>query len=139
MNGETKEYDKYNDQLIFSGKYLNGKRNGKGTEYKSLLIVKSDNNFYSSRNIKYQNIEIFCGEYFNGERKDGEEYNYDGELVYEGEYLNDKKNGKGKCFDDEGRLVYEGDYKNCKRTGIRKLYSIIDILYHLYFNSCSVL
>ena len=77
MNGEAKEYDKYNGQLLFSGKYLNGKRNGKGTEYKSLLI--SDNNFYSSRNIKYQNIKIFSGEYFNGERKEGKEYNYDGE------------------------------------------------------------
>ena len=59
MNGEAKEYDKYNVQLIFSWKFLNWKRNGKGTEYKSLLIVKSDNNFYSSRNIKYQILKFF--------------------------------------------------------------------------------
>ena len=29
-----KEYDKYNKELLFSGKYVNGKRNGFGEEYK---------------------------------------------------------------------------------------------------------
>ena len=32
-NRKGKEYDKYNDTLVFEGKYLNGKRNGKGKEY----------------------------------------------------------------------------------------------------------
>ena len=32
-NGKGKEYDKYNDTLVFEGEYLNGKSNGKGKEY----------------------------------------------------------------------------------------------------------
>jgi len=32
LNGEVKEYNKYGE-LIFEGKYLNGKRNGKGEVY----------------------------------------------------------------------------------------------------------
>ena len=34
----------------------------------------------------------------NGERKEGKEYNYDGNLIYDGEYLNGKRNGKGKLY-----------------------------------------
>ncbi len=32
-NGIRKEYDGYDDTLIFEGEYLNGERNGKGKEY----------------------------------------------------------------------------------------------------------
>ena len=32
-NGKTIEYNSYNHQIIFEGKYLNGKRNGEGEEY----------------------------------------------------------------------------------------------------------
>ena len=30
---EGKEYDGYEEKLIFEGEYLNGERNGKGKEY----------------------------------------------------------------------------------------------------------
>ena len=42
IEGEAKEYDKFNGDLLFSGKIKNGKRNGFGTEYKSILYEKSD-------------------------------------------------------------------------------------------------
>ena len=32
-NGIVKEYDKYDDNLILEGEYLNGKRNGKRKDY----------------------------------------------------------------------------------------------------------
>ena len=63
-----------------------------------------------------------------GKRK---EYNDDGELEFEGEYLNNKRckgniydksgniisklnkeNNVGKEYDDDGILLYEGEYKN---------------------------
>ena len=50
-NGQGKEYNSYNDQLIFEGQYLNGKRTGKGKEY--------------NNNGKI----IFEGEYLNNKRK----------------------------------------------------------------------
>ena len=95
INGELKEYDEYNGELLFEGNYINGNRNGKGKEYKSFPKEKSDYNYYHSSS-KYKLITIFDGEYLNGERKEGKEYNYEKKLIYEGEYLNGKKMEKEK-------------------------------------------
>ena len=38
-----------------------------------------------------------------------------GKLIYEGEYKNGEKNGKGKEYYDNGKLLYEGEYLNGKR------------------------
>ena len=38
-------------------------------------------------------------------------------LIFEGEYLNWKRNGKGKEYDYEGKLEFEGEYLNGKRNG----------------------
>ena len=111
-NGKGKEYDYY-DELIFEGEYINGKRSGKGKEY------------------NYKGELIFEGEFLNGERwiGNGKEYEYDGTLIYEGEYLNGKRNGKGKeyCY---GELSFEGEYLNGKRyNGKGIVYDGIMILY----------
>ena len=45
------------------------------------------------------------------------EYNDDGELIFEGKYLNDKRNGKGKEYYKNGELKFEGEYLNDKRNG----------------------
>ena len=49
QNGIGKEYDGYNDQLIFEGEYKNGQRNGEGKEY-------ANSGLY------------FVGNYLNGKR-----------------------------------------------------------------------
>ena len=66
-NGYIKEYDK-NGKLIFEGEYINGiKWNGKINEYDVGKL-------------------IFEGDYISGEKKGTEkEYNYERELIYEGE------------------------------------------------------
>ena len=38
-----------------------------------------------------------------------------GKLEFEGEYLNGKRNGKGKEYNYEGKLLFEGEYLNGKR------------------------
>ena len=38
------------------------------------------------------------------------EYYYNGELLFEGDYLNGERNGKGKEYNEDGKLIYEGDY-----------------------------
>ena len=64
---------------------------------------------------------IFEGEYLNGERNGkGKEYLLspfvlDPILIYEGEYLNGKRNGKGKEYDSKGILIFEGEYLNGKK------------------------
>ena len=58
--------------------------------------------------------------------KDGKglikEYSYEAKLEYEGEYLNGKRNGKGKEYND-GRLKFEGEYYKGERGGKGKEYN----------------
>ena len=52
----------------------------------------------------------FEGEYLNGKKNGkGKEY-WNGELEFEGEYLNGKRNGKGKEYWNDGKLKFEGEY-----------------------------
>ena len=87
--GKGKEYSLTNNELVFEGKYFNGKRNGKGIEY------------YDNGNIKFE------GEYLNGKRNGKGIKNYkNGKLKYKGDYLNGKKwNGKiYDCFNKKYKL-----------------------------------
>ena len=49
------------------------------------------------------------------------DYDNDGDLIYEGEYLNGLKNEKGKNY-YKGKLIYEGQYLNGLRHGKGKEY-----------------
>ena len=49
----------------------------------------------------------------------GKEYNEFNELIFEGEYLNGERNGKGKEYDD-GKLIFEGEYKNNEKCLIKE-------------------
>ena len=92
-NGKGKEYNNYNDSLVFEGKYLNKKRNGKGKEY------------------DWKGKLIFEGEYLNGKRWNGNGYDPDNNIAYK------LKDGKGKEYDKYGKLIFEGEYLNRKRNG----------------------
>ena len=81
-----KEYNGYDDRLIFEGEYLNGRRNGKGKEYDDEGRLK------------------FEGEYLNGKRNGkGKEY-YKGNLRYEIEYLKGKEL-KRTVYDNNGYAI----------------------------------
>ena len=89
-NGGIKEYN-FQDELIYKGEYLNGKRNGKGKNYKDNKI-------------------IFEGEYKNGLLWCGKEY-LKNQLIFEGEYKKCLRwNGKGKEYDDKDKLKIEFEY-----------------------------
>ena len=76
-----KEYNGYNDYLIYEGEYLNRKRNGKGKEY------------YYKEQLKFE------GEYLKGKKTgEGEKYNNNGILIFDGEDLNGKKMEKVKSM-----------------------------------------
>ena len=63
--------------------------------------------FLSGRYIVYDNI-------INGNGKAKEYDGHYNELLFEGEYLNKKRNGKGKEYNSYGELIYEGEYANGK-------------------------
>ena len=57
------------------------------------------------------------------------EYNNNGILIFEGEYLNGEKNGQGKEYYDNGKLLFEGEYH--KQL---KLFYTLNFLKYLYTN-----
>ena len=44
----------------------------------------------------------------------GKDHNNDGKLIYEGEYVNGKRNGYGKEYKND-LLIFDGEYKNGKK------------------------
>ena len=70
----------------------------------------------------YNHMLKYEGEFLNGKRNGkGKEYHdYYGEtlkLKFEGEYLKGKRNGKGKEYDENGTLIFEGEYLNGLKHG----------------------
>ena len=103
--------------MICEGEYINGKRNGKGKKYD----YKDDKLSFEG---EYLNGKIWNGKGYNingnieFEIKEGKgyikEFDYNGELIFEGEYLNGLRNGKGKEFDSKGEIKFEGEYLDGK-------------------------
>ena len=137
-NGKGKEYDEYGE-IIFEGEFLNGEKYGKVKEYRyNELIFEGEylNGRKNGKGREYYDGELkYEGEYLNGNRwiyeendennnnseinyRKGKEYSEYNQLVYEGEYLNRKWNGKGKEY-EYGRLIFEGEYLNGKRWNIK--------------------
>ena len=136
-NGKGCEYLLNKKTLIFEGEYRNGKRNGKGKEYYSngkiefegeyLNGQRWNGNLYRLNNLKeleikngvkkYNERSIFKGEYLDGNRWNGKVHEYDcnGKLIFESQYLNGRIDGKGKEYDSNGKLIFEGEYFCGKR------------------------
>ena len=110
-----------------------GKKNGKGKEYygngklrfegEYLYSRKVSGKFYIDGKLEYEG-EYLYDKKWNGkgydengsisyELKNGngkvKEYNNNGILEFDGEYLEGKRNGKGKEYDDLGELIIEGE------------------------------
>ncbi len=123
INGikEGKEYK--NRRLIYEGKYLNNKKNKKGKEYYNFGKLKFEGEYSYGRkwngNI-YDNRGNFSFKIKDG-AGNGKEYDADGMLIYDGEYLDGKRNGKGKEYHNH-RLIYEGEFFDGKRRGKGKKY-----------------
>ncbi len=145
-NRKGKEYDGYEDSLIFEGEYLNGKRKGYGKEYNDNKLLYEGEYLNNLRNgngkeFNFDGKIIFKEEYKDGNWWTGKVYEYKDNNIYEinngkgylkymaywgtknfeGEYLNGKKNGKGKEYDNH-ILIFEGEYLNGKKNGKGKEY-----------------
>ena len=137
--GKIKEYDE-NDYLKFEGEYLNGIRNGNGKEFKNLKLIfegEYKNGKINGKGKEYYNNNSlrFEGEYRNGKRWNAKgiycdlingkgvvkEHDYYKEVLFETEYLNGKRNGKGKEYQNK-ELRFEGEYLNGERNGKGKEY-----------------
>jgi len=148
-NGKGKEYN-YRGELIYEGEFQKGKRNGKGKSFINgklrmdgeflddafILGIISDEMGYISDEYTDRNgyktikddfgFQIFEGEFLNG-RKNGkgkEYYSLSHNLLFEGKYLNGQRNGKGKEYNyrENKTIIFEGEYLNGKRNGNAKIY-----------------
>ena len=110
-----KEY--INNSLEYEGEYLyNKKWNGKGYDENGNIIYELKNGTGKVKEyIDNGDLILFEGEYLNGfKHGKGKEYS-GGSLIFEGEYLNGLRNGKGKEYYNTGNLRFEGEYLNGKR------------------------
>ena len=89
------------DNLVkFEGEYLNDEKNGKGIEYNPDGQIQFD------------------GEFLNGKEWEGKGYDKNNNIVFE------LKGGKGliEKYDNYGILLFEGEYLNGERNGKGKEY-----------------
>ena len=139
-DGYGKEY--YNGELIFEGEFLNGRKlNGKRYNFlKEEYEIKNTSGYIKEYN-KFGKL-LFEGEFKNGIKHGiGIDYYYNGNIKFEGEYLNGKiwngkinnyngneeftiYMGKGsiKEFNNYGNIQFEGEYLNGERNGKGKEY-----------------
>ena len=86
--GKGKEYCTDDDRLLFEGEFKNGER-WKGKEYDIIYYLREN--------------------YLNGEKRKGKEYGVFKRLIFEGEYLHERRNGKGKEYDVDDNILFEGE------------------------------
>ena len=111
------------NQEIFKGEYKNGKPwNGEGYDNKKKIKYKLKNG--TKKEYDENNQLIYEGEYLDQYRHGrGKEYRHD-ELIFDGYYLNDKRwNGIGKEYDSKNNLIFDGEYVNGKKKGKYKEYN----------------
>ena len=78
-----------------------------------LKAIKYNNHLQKKIDINLTHYKFLSGKYIIYEEGKGKEYcGYSDKLLFEGEYLNGKRNGKGKEYDDYGNLEFEGEYLN---------------------------
>ena len=85
-------------------------------------LVKYNKNLQNIFNINLIDYKNLSGKYiiYEGKRK-VKEYYFNGILIFEGEYLDGKRNGKGKEY-KFGKLEFEGEYLDGERNGKGKEY-----------------
>ena len=69
----------------------------------------------------YPSGYVYEGDWVNGKREGTGKITFSGGDVYEGDWVDDKVEGKGKYTYLRGGIVYEGDWVNGKREGNSKI------------------
>ena len=89
-------------------------------------------NYYKDKIIISTFLLQYEGDFINGNIK---EYNEEGNLIFDGGYLNGKRNGKGKEYDSNGRIKFEGEYLNGEKcNGIEHIRGKLE--YDIEYKNC---
>ena len=114
-----KEYDYIYGILIFEGEYLNGKRNGKGKEYDFKGKLKFEGEYLYNYKLKgkyYINEKLeYEGEYLYNRKWNGKGYDLnDSNIIV---YKLKKGNGNVRIFNEDKELIFEGEVLEGKKNG----------------------
>ena len=92
-------------------------------ENRKLNLVFYNKNIQRIIGINLINYKFMCEKYIVYESKEvAKEYNiYNGQLIFKGEYLNRKRNGKGEEYYNNN-IIFSGEYLKGKRNGLGKEY-----------------
>ena len=118
IDGKLNGFGKYTDENgnYYEGEFTNGELNGNG---KIIKIKENINNKSMNSTRKLLNKVIYTGIIKNF-KKEGLGKEICSDYIYEGNFQNDMKNGKGKInFINTGDF-YEGEFTNDKITGYGK-------------------
>ena len=123
FHGKGKRYNELG-RLIFEGEYKEGQEwnginkiyNDNGKIEIEIIIQNRENKKSQEYNDKGDIISI--REYLSEKMSEfGKDY-FNGILIFEGEYKESKRNGKGKEYNYyTKKILFEGEYKNGKRNG----------------------
>ena len=119
LNGKCKEYfdddDDDNKKLLFEGEYKKGKKwNGKGYDINGNIVyeLKNGRGYIKEYEPNHSKLCLkYEGNLLNGEKNGFWKNYWGGKLIFEGEYKDNKINGKGKEFNlKTSKLRFEGEY-----------------------------
>ena len=99
-----------------TGKYVDGKYVWADNKY---YVGEFKNNIPNGKGIKYYpngNL-LYEGDFVNGKFDGVGKYHYDDGDIFVGDYKQGLRNGKGTLYYKDGNIRYEGDYINDKKNG----------------------
>jgi antitoxin component YwqK of YwqJK toxin-antitoxin module len=103
-------------------------------ERKKLYLIKYNKNFQNKLNINLIIYKAFSKKfiiYDNKNNKEGREFlYYKDSRIYQGEYLNGQRHGRGEEYNDKGDIIFEGEYLYGKRIK-GKIYDCFNNIYDL--------
>lgn len=127
-NNKAEIYNDHGD-LIYCGQMLNGTKHGTGNYYYNTGIYNNykyvgefDYDQLQGEGILYDfnGVKVYAGGYTDG-RWSGHGILYNnatGKIMYDGKWLNGKRDGKGKYYWENGNLRYSGNWIDDKKIGV---------------------
>ena len=101
------------------------------SDKKKASVAIYNNKLKDILNIDLEFFKKTSGKYkIAPENGKGKEYNLiTNKVIFEGEYINKKRSGRGKEYDEYGYLKYDGEYLKGKRNGKGKEYYNNDLIF----------